>query len=124
MTPKQIEGKAVFLQPVTKWIAAVTFACLTGVEHSLYAQDCEAIHDVISYDAADGLLPDESQQSWLAGCGHSQWIDGELVGNVLHVLDNSNQTSDPPNGLRSAYCQYDVFDCSIQDAVFHSAAQH
>ncbi|MCH8824439.1 MAG: hypothetical protein IH984_13145 [Planctomycetes bacterium] len=119
----RFEVKAAILPTASKWFAAVTIACLTGVEHSLYAQDCEAIHNVISFNAAEGLLPNEMTPAWLTGCGHSQWIDGEILGNVLHVLDNSNQTSDPPNGLRSAYCQYDVFDCSIQDAVFEVVGQ-
>lgn len=117
------EGRDALVPTAHKWVAAVTIAFIVGGENSIYAQGCNTVHDVINFDAADGLLPDEASPPWLAGCGSSQWVNGEIVGNVLHILDDSNQQTDPPNGLRSAYCQYDVFDCSSQDAVYEVVGQ-
>jgi len=117
------EGKDALLSTAQIWIVVVTIACISGMENSLYAQDCNLIHDVISYDAAEGLLPDEVSQLWIAGCGNSQWIDGKLAGSVLNILDDSNQQTHPPNGIHASYCQFDVFECSSQNAVFEIVGQ-
>lgn len=118
MLIRKFEGLDGLLLAAKKWLALIAIAITTSTGNSLFAQSCDSIYEVINFDAADGLLPDEMNPPWIAGCGSSTWIDGELTGNALHILDNSNQTTDPPNGLRSAYCKLDIIDCPSQDAVY------
>ena len=60
MLTRRFQGKDAKLPIAIKRFAAITFVCLTGIDNVLYAQDCEAIHDVVEYDAALGLLPNQS----------------------------------------------------------------
>lgn len=94
-----------------------------GLTASALAQNCEDVHDLIAYEASSGVLPNEAVPPWPAGCGTADWISGELTGDLLHILDNSNGNTDPPNGLRAAFCQMDIFDCAVQDAVYEVVVQ-
>lgn len=96
---------------------------LCGLTTSVSAQNCDKIHETVLYDAAQGLLPDQATPAWISGCGSDQWIEGEIESGILHIIDESNQQSDPPNGLRIAYCHWDVFDCSSQDGVYEVVGQ-
>ncbi len=96
---------------------------LSGLTASALAQNCEDVHEPIAYEASSGVLPNEATPPWLAGCGTADWIPGELEGDLLHVLDASNGNTDPPNGLRAAFCQMDIFDCASQDAVYEVVAR-
>ena len=91
---------------------------VSGLTASASAQNCENVYEPIVYEASSGVLPSEATPPWLAGCGSADWIPGELKGGLLHVLDASNGNTDPPNGLRAAFCRMDIFDCASQDAVY------
>ncbi len=96
---------------------------VSGLTASALAQNCEDVHEPISYEASSGVLPNEATPPWLAGCGTADWIPGELKDDLLHVLDVSNPNTDPPNGLRAAFCRMDIFDCASQDAVYEVIAR-
>lgn len=83
---------------------------------SAWASECDKVHDPIEYFASSGLLPHEVSPEWVGGCDGTQWLTGEIVDGLLWVNDDATQ-------LRTAYCRYDTFDCSSQDAVFEIVAQ-
>ncbi len=96
---------------------------VSGLTASALGQNCEDVHEPIVYEASSGVLPSEATPPWLAGCGTAEWIPGELDGDLLHVVDASNGNTDPPNGLRAAFCRMDIFDCASQDAVYEVVAR-
>ena len=96
---------------------------VSGLTASALAQNCEDVQEPIAYEASSGVLPGEATPPWLAGCGTADWIPGELEGDLLHVVDASNGNTDPPNGLRAAFCRMDIFDCASQDAVYEVVAR-